>query len=70
MRSFDNEEFEAERSNDTSLASLRDSLSSFVHLHLWNHTDIFLILHVFQLEATLCVSQSVLGGKKNPITMI
>lgn len=63
MRSFDNEEFETGRSNDTSLASLRDSFSSFVHLRLWNYTDIFLILHVFQLEATLCGSQFVLGGK-------
>jgi len=76
MRSFDNEDFEAGKRNDTSLASVRDSLFPFVHLYLWKYTDILLILHVFQLEATLCGSQFVLGGRRwggwggNPITMI
>lgn len=63
MRSFDNKEFEAGKNNGFSLASLRNSLSSFIRLHLWNYTDILLILHVFQLQATLCGSQSVLGEK-------
>lgn len=70
MRSFDNEEFEAGKSNDVCLASLKDSLSYFVHHHFWNYTGKFLTLYVFQLETTLSVTSVLSGRKKNSITVI
>lgn len=70
MRGFHNEEFEAEKSKDACLASLKDSLSYFVQPHFWNYTDKFLTLQVFQLETTLSVTSVLTGRKKNSITMI
>lgn len=61
MRSFDNEEFVAGKSNDACLASLKDSY--LVHPHFWNYTGKFLTLYVFQLETTLSVT-SVLSERK------
>lgn len=70
MRSFDNEEFEAGKSNDTCLDSLKDAISYFVHPHFQNYTDKFLTLYVFQLETTLSVTSVLTERKKKSITMI